>query len=434
MNRTNLIVMTVGFFVLLASVFAQNMPPKAGTYYCYTSQYDPANAVVYSITYTPAFFGNIILDGKGNYTLTMRKNKGKYMFDKASGKMTFTGDLSIMTYRNYPSQKDTFVLSYEDLGFVCGLSSGATGSGKAGDQGSKPAQGSGSGSSGSGSSGSSNTTAAKLNGGLTGKIVGTISYEFNSFLGSVFEFDLAKGTSSLLFSSGVAHRNGKGEMIHFDKNARLKLTDKAGKTLKQLSSKEEFSFPDLYPALSPSGEYIALNLAHYPKTGQLTDLVSDGSALTINRNGDVIAEFLGYTQAAWTPDGRIVAVGEGTQRGLSIIDNRFGDAQPLAEGGFEEAQTPAVSPDGKRIAFVNLDKTLIIGIDGSNPVETIINSKMSFPAWSPNGKYLAVNVIDNDGPETSFLFIVNLAADTAFWAKDKAGNRLASKNRISWTP
>ena len=427
MKRTNLIVMTVGFFVLLASVFAQNMPPKAGTYYCYTTSYN-GNGLDNPVQVTPAFFGNIILDGKGNYTLTGRKTSGKYKFDKANGKMTFTGDLSIMRYENYPSQKDTFLLSYKDFGFVCGLSSDATSP-------AKPAQGS-TGSSGSIAGSSATGSVGKLNEGLTGKLLLTASYEFNQFLAPIYEFDLAKGTSNTLFSSGVAHRNGRGEMIHFDKNARLKLTEKAGKTIKQLSNKEQFSFPDLYPALSPSGEYIALNLTHYPNTGQVTDLVSDGSALTvINRNGDVLAEFLGYTQAAWTPDGRIVAVGEGTQRGLFIIDNRFGDAQPLVEGsGFEEAQMPAVSPDRKKIAFVNLDKTLIIGINGTNPVAAIIGGKMSFPAWSPDGKYLAVNVINNDGPETSFLFVVNLATDTAFWVKDKAGNRLASRNRISWTP
>ena len=66
MKRTNLIVMTVGFFVLLASVFAQNMPPKAGTYYCYTTSYN-GNGLDNPVQVTPAFFGNIILDGKGNY-------------------------------------------------------------------------------------------------------------------------------------------------------------------------------------------------------------------------------------------------------------------------------------------------------------------------------------------------------------------------------
>jgi hypothetical protein len=128
MKRTNLILAILGVVsLLLASALAQQLlPPNAGTYYCYTSQYNPAEAVVYSISYTPAFFGNVILDGKGNYTLTGRKTSGKYMFDKASGIMTFTSDLKIMRYQNYPSQKDTFLLIYQDLAFVCGPTNNAS--------------------------------------------------------------------------------------------------------------------------------------------------------------------------------------------------------------------------------------------------------------------------------------------------------------------
>jgi WD40-like Beta Propeller Repeat len=415
MKRTNLILVILGVVsLLLASALAQAFaPPKPGTYYCYTSQYDPNGAIVGSITYNPAFFGNIVLDGKGNYTLTMRKNTGKYIFDKTTGKMTFTGDLKIMRYENYPSQKDTFLLIYEDLAYVCGLSSDAT-------KPNEPAKGNDS--KPQGSSGTATAApASKLNEGVTGKLLLTISHEYNQFLGSVFEFDLAKGTSSTLFGSGAAQRNPKGEIIYFDKNARLKLTDKTGnKTIKQFSDKVQFSFPDLYPALSNSGEYIAYN---------------QGDTLeVINRNGEQIAEFPGYVQPSWTPDGRIVVVGDGKRnRGLFMIDKQFQDVQQIVEG-YEEAQMPAVSPDGKRIAFYSLEKTWIMNLDGQNAVEAITGGRMTFPTWSPDGKYLAVNVILTDGAEKNFLFIVNLATDTAFWAKDAGGNRVPSRNRISWTP
>lgn len=414
MKRTNLILVILSVIsLLLASALAQQLqPPKAGTYYCYTSQYDPSGAIVGSISYTPAFFGNIILDGKGNYTLTMRKNTGKYIFDKTTGKMTFTGDLKVMRYEIDPSQKDRFVLIYKELAFVCGLSSDAS-------KPNEPAKGNDSQSQGS-SSGTA-APASKLNEGLTGKLLLTISYEFNQFLGSVFEFDLAKGTKNTLFSSGAAQRNLKGEIIYFDKNARLKLTDKTGnKTIKQFSDKVQFSFPDLYPTLSNSGEYIAYN---------------QGDTLeVINRNGESIAEFPGYVQPSWTPDGRIVAVGDGnSKRGLFLIDKQFKDVQQIVEG-YEEAQMPAVSPDGKRIAFYNLEKVWTMNLDGQNPVAAITGGRVTFPTWSPDGKFLAVNVINNDTVETNFVFIVNLAADTAFWVKDAGGNRVPSRNRISWTP
>jgi Tol biopolymer transport system component len=405
MKRTNLILVILGVVsLLLASALAQQLlPPKAGTYYCYTSQYNPAQAIVYSISYTPAFFGNVILDGKGNYTLTGRKTSGKYMFDKASGIVTFTGDLKIMRYQNVPSQKDTFLLLYQDLAFVCGLTNNA----------SKP----------QGSSGTAPATAAAktLNQGLTGKIMATISDENNLFLGSVFEFDLAKGTYSTVFGSGAAQRNAKGEIIYFDKTSRLKLTDKTGnKTLKQYSDQVRYNFPDFYPALSHDGAFVAIN------RGDTLEV--------IDRNGEKISAFPGLRQASWTPDGRIVAVGDGnSNRGLFLIDNQFRDAQRIVEG-YDEAQTPAVSPDGKRIAFFNLDKVLTITLDGQNPVEVIIGSRMSFPTWSPDGKYLAVNIFYTANVDQNHIFIANLAADKGFFLEDSAGKRVNSRNRISWTP
>jgi WD40-like Beta Propeller Repeat len=409
MKRTNLILAILGVVSsLLASALAQQLlPPKAGTYYCYTSQYNPAEAVVYSISYTPAFFGNVILDGKGNYTLTQRKNTGKYMFDKATGIMTFTGDLKVMRYQNVPSQKDTFLLIYQNLAFACGLTNNSS---KPGEPAKTPQT----------SSGNTVAPAKTLNQGLTGKILATISDQNNLFLGSVFEFDIAKGTYRTVFGSGAAQRNAKGEIIYFDKTSRLKLTDKTGnKTLQQYSDQVRYNFPDFYPALSHDGAFVAIN------RGDTLEV--------IDRSGQKIAEFPGLRQASWTPDGRIVAVGDGrTQRGLFLIDNQFQEAQQIIEG-YEEAQTPAVSPDGKRIAFYNLEKVLTVTLDGQNPVEVIIGGRMSFPTWSPDGKYLAVNIFYTANVDQNHIFIANLAADKGFFLEDSAGKRVNSRNRISWT-
>ena len=427
MKKANLMLVILGVVsLLLASALAQQLqPPRPGTYYCYTSQYNPAQAIVYSISYTPAFFGNVILDGKGNYTLTGRKTSGKYMFDQATGNMTFTGDLKIMRYQNYPSQKDTFLLIYQDLAFVCGLTNNATKPGEPA-AGNKP----------QGSGGHTAVPAKTLNQGLTGKIVATVSDDFNGFLGKVFEFDLAKGTYNTVFASGVAHRNPKGEMIYFDKTSRLKLTDVTGnKTIRQYTDKIEYGFRDLYPALSNSGEFFVLTIGNHSKTGQLTDLISNGSALqVVNRNGEVVAEIPGYWQASWTPDGRLVAVGDGTsKRGLFLIDKTFQNAQQIVEG-YEDAQTPAVSPDGKRVAFFSLDKVWTMTLDGKNPVVAITGSRMSFPTWSPDGRFLAANVFYSNLTDQNHIFVANLATDTGFYLEDNAGNRVNSKNRISWTP
>lgn len=407
-NKAILFLVLLGVFsILIAGALAQRMPPKAGTYYCYTTTYTLENPV----QVIPAFFGNLILDGKGHYTLTGRKTSGEYFFNKTTGVLSFTGDLKIMKVEHYTDTR--FWLVYQGLAYDCGL------------QGSNSA------------STSSNLAnpAKKLNEGLTGKLLTTVSYQYNNFLGKVLEFDLATGTYNGLFSSGVASRGANGEMIYFDKNARLKITDKTGnKTISQISDAIQYNFDDYYPALSSTGAYVALTVPYRPKTGALTDMVAEGKELLIlDRAGKTIGELRGYQQAAWTPNNQILAVGDGKfKQGVFLVNQQFTDAQQVIEG-FETAEFPTVSPDGKKIAFYSVDKIWIIGIDGQNRTAAITGSTMSFPTWSPDGKFLAVNVLVNNPTENAYVFIVNLAADVGFWAKDKNDDRIPSRNRISWS-
>ena len=150
--------MLLGMFsILIAGALAEQMPPKAGTYYCYTTTYTLENPV----QVIPAFFGNLILDGKGHYTLTGRKTKGEYFFNKTTGVLSFTGDLKIMKVEHYTNTR--FWLVYQGLAYDCGL------------QGNNSA---------STSSNQTNPTKT-LNQGLTGKLLTTSSYRYNSFLAKV---------------------------------------------------------------------------------------------------------------------------------------------------------------------------------------------------------------------------------------------------------
>jgi hypothetical protein len=70
---------------------------------------------------TPAFFGNIVIDGKGGYRLTGTGKTGRYGFNSQTSVPTFTGDLAIMKVRGYNSYRGRFFLVYDSLGFQCGL-------------------------------------------------------------------------------------------------------------------------------------------------------------------------------------------------------------------------------------------------------------------------------------------------------------------------
>jgi hypothetical protein len=74
-----------------------------------------------TITIIPAFFGNIAVDGKGNYRLTGTGHTGKYGFSAAAAVPTFTGDLAIMKVAQYDSRAGRFLLLYQSLAYECGL-------------------------------------------------------------------------------------------------------------------------------------------------------------------------------------------------------------------------------------------------------------------------------------------------------------------------
>jgi hypothetical protein len=141
----------------MASLHAQQSPLKAGSYRCFTTNMAPPGPAINPrdpdwrksqglpplergqratppmqapmIMIMPAFFGNILIDGKGGYKMTGNGKTGKYGFNAATATPTFTGDLSIMKVRGYNSATGRFFLVYDTLAFQCGLQ-GAAGQNK----------------------------------------------------------------------------------------------------------------------------------------------------------------------------------------------------------------------------------------------------------------------------------------------------------------
>lgn len=74
------------------------------------------------LTFSPAIFGDVMLDGKGNYRATEDSfGAGKYGFDAVKGELRFTGFLGALTQGEYDGEGKSFQVAYKDLGFHCGL-------------------------------------------------------------------------------------------------------------------------------------------------------------------------------------------------------------------------------------------------------------------------------------------------------------------------
>lgn len=183
------------------------------------------------------------------------------------------------------------------------------------------------------------------------------------------------------------------------------------------------------PAWSPDRQRIAF--ASRRSGGLLSDIYimdSDGSNLvrrTVNAD---------YWSAAWSPDGRKLAVStEGVYYSdIYLISAGADDAARVHLA--KDARSPAWSPDGKQIAFVHLsnddgyDAIFVMNSDGSNAVPlTNAEGGLSRPAWSPDGERIAfskcmgglcdVYVMNADGSNLNPVTNVGIAQEAA-WSPD----------------
>ena len=165
------------------------------------------------------------------------------------------------------------------------------------------------------------------------------------------------------------------EIMHADGSGRRTLREVTGATLGTV-------------AWSPDGERLAY-VAHSDGAGVREDIFImsvDGpeEPLQITDVGD--AEAL-----SWSPDGSTIVVSrwhfmEGVAR-LWLVGADGSNLRLLGAAGVQQ-RSPAWSPDGQSIAYVDGDFIRIIDADGSN--DRAIGPDVAIdPAWSPDGQRIA---------------------------------------------
>ena len=138
-------------------------------------------------------------------------------------------------------------------------------------------------------------------------------------------------------------------------------------------------------AISPDGRY----LAFADETGLYLRTVEGGETHPIK-----VPEEFKVSGTTWFPDGAHMMVAlakSGQKSGLWDLSVPGGGFRQIADDGF----APAISPDGKRVAFVKGSKThqqlWIMGSDGSQP-EMLAGDEGDYfgqVVWSPEGQRIA---------------------------------------------
>jgi eukaryotic-like serine/threonine-protein kinase len=153
---------------------------------------------------------------------------------------------------------------------------------------------------------------------------------------------------------------------------------------------------ELDPALSPDGSMIAYALGTPTKLQVYVQPVAGGRpiALTTDSAGS-------FRAPVWSPDGRSIAFqgkdgvwvvpsGGGAARRLVQIDTAL---LPMGSGSMSAVTGLAWSRDGTRLAYTSLESilNLISVAPGGETVRLATPTGPSLPAWSPDGKWVAVS-------------------------------------------
>jgi TolB protein len=289
---------------------------------------------------------------------------------------------------------------------------------------------------------------------------GTLVYDIPSADGDIGVYSFANHRETLPFKYGRCPSwTPNGDILYEEYNSssdgKWKIVQIApnGTNKRILLDSKMFSLSvKKSPKMSRDGGMVCFNY-WFGNTGD--DLYTGHATLILQSNGQLLAVDSLF-DGSWMPDGSLVL--------SSTVDELYGEFTFYADGlyrlsadgsaitaigsGLVKPKHPAVSPDGKQIAFAMNKHIWVINADGTGLRQVTTGDKEeTHPCWSPDGKTIAC--ISFGTFEVSYYNAlaavpasaatpIDLTNDSPYWVRDpnqsttSSGGRLNPNSSIAW--
>lgn len=146
-----------------------------------------------------------------------------------------------------------------------------------------------------------------------------------------------------------------------------------------------------FSRISPDKRYVAAEMVF------LVDLSNSqyGYSTVVLEDGEIIAYFNGFAAPEWLPDGRLLLAGDGIY--VTEID---GTPTRLDDGTLSAGvNNMDLHPGGEMVMFEWKQQLWLMSIDGREFKEMVSGPAWyRFPAWSPDGNYVAFLSMTGEAP------------------------------------
>lgn len=224
---------------------------------------------------------------------------------------------------------------------------------------------------------------------------------FNGFIyysngTKVYRMQMSTQTTTELFSNARHPEiTASGEILCVETYpvTRLIFSDLTAANRQTLVESESYTGPAYKefiskPRISYNQKYVVYegDAIHNPNT-YVVD-ATDGTLIRTIGDYDASQPMI---SPSWAPDGSVFVQGwTSMNNGIYKVSADFLSMARI-DPNLTNVSEPAVSPDGKTIAFIRDQKLWTMGIDGTNPIQlNTTATKLHSPVWSPDSKYIAV--------------------------------------------